>query len=55
MFIYTSAMTFTFYLNEISIDSLLPEKINQLETPSKIDTTPMNASLVMSPTSQLQV
>lgn len=54
MYVYTSAVTFTFYLNEIPIDSTFPDKINQLETQSQIETTPLNAPTVVSLTSRFK-
>lgn len=55
VYVYTSAVTFTFYLNEISIDSASPKKINQLETQSKIDTTNLNAPMAMSSNESIPV
>lgn len=52
VYVYTSALTFTFYLNEIPIDSAFPDKRNQLETQSQIETTPLNISMGVSLTSR---
>lgn len=54
VYVYTSAVTFAFYLNEIPIDSAFPDKRNQLETQSQIETTPLNASMGVSLTSRFR-
>lgn len=54
VYVYTSGLTFIFYLNEIPIDSAFPDKRNQLETQSQIETTPLNISMGVSPTSRFK-